>query len=456
MKSKILSRQLRRAFGTADIEAVRDLIAGRGADPTADNVETPADLATRFIRFVDMVEETYAQADRDVALRTRSLELSSDELMQANEALQRESTGLLRASERRLRTAIDSLDSGFVLYDGDDRLVICNEHYKRMYPLSAHQMVPGTPFNVWEIAEDVTELLAERAHGKGLKLLCQIDEDVPLNVIGDPGRLRQILTNLANNAIKFTDAGEVSVLVQGVGEPCIESGGRCRIQFSVVDSGIGMTTLQQQRLFLPFSQADSSTTRKYGGTGLGLSISRQLVEAMGGTIGVESEPGKGSIFRFTIALRATVSADPWPANAGGTLAQRRALVVDDNGANRNIVRRQLASLGLLVETARDGAEALAMLRATGEAQTFDIAFIEMKMPEMDGFEATAAIRNAERESGCTARVPIVALTANALEGDRERCLAAGMDDYLAKPFRKEQLARALAANGMRAGAAPSA
>ena len=172
-----------------------------------------------------------------------------------------------------------------------------------------------------------------------------------------------------------------------------------------------MRSAGDSRLSLPFSEADSSTTRKNGGTGLGPSISRQLVEAMGGTIGVESEPGNGSIFGFTLAFCATVSADPWPANAGSTNAQRRALVVGDNGAKRNIVRRQLASVGLLVERVRNGAEALAMLRATGEAQAFDITFINMKMP--------------------------------------------GMDDYLAKPFPKEQLARALAANGMRVAAAPS-
>ena len=660
---------------------------------------------------------------------------------------EREHADATRASELRLRTAIEALDNGLVLYDSDDRLVICNTQYKDFYPRSAHLMVPGAkfediirvgaysgqhkdaigreedwidarmaqhcgfgstheqrltdsrvlrvterrtadggtvgvrvdvtalkvaqetaeaasraksqflanmsheirtplngvlgmtdlllntelneeqrrflvlaqgsgqallgiindildlskieagkleletiPFDLWGVAENVAELLAERAQSKGLELLCRIDDDVPVNAIGDPGRLRQILTNLGSNAIKFTESGEVSIMVHRLGATSSEAGARCHIQFTVSDSGIGMTHEQQQRLFRPFSQADSSTTRKYGGTGLGLVISRQLVEAMGGTIELESTPGQGSRFYFTIALAPTLSNDRWPARAASTLARRRVLVVDDNATNQDIISRQLTALGMSVQTASDGAEALAVLRAAGGAKAFDVTFIDMKMPgmngvelalairdtpaidaprmimltsqmpadgaqaareagilaylnkpvrrselenvlhelldepllatpaaadvvvpvvpgsrgrvllaednpvnrtvavsmlkqlgffvdcaangfeavraaaegqydailmdcqmpQMDGYEASAAIRRAERASsvasGRAARVRIIALTANALKGDRDLCIAAGMDDYLAKPFRKEQLARVLADN----------
>ncbi|MFN0304167.1 MAG: response regulator, partial [Burkholderiales bacterium] len=432
-------------------------------------------------------------------------------------------------------------------------------------------------FDVRQIVEDVAELLAERAQNKGLELLCEIDDDVPKTAIGDPGRLRQILTNLVSNAIKFTDAGEVEILVGCVArDTAMEADAECLLRFSIIDTGIGMTSAQRQRLFAPFSQADSSTTRRYGGSGLGLAIAKQLVETMGGEIAVESAPGHGSTFRFTVRIDAVAGSGP--TRPAGALIGRRVLIVDDNATNLSIVRRQVKSLGMTVATARDGVEALDLLRLSTPGDRFDVALIDMKMPlmsgielariirdepalaqmrlvmltslmpseggkaareagihvylnkpvrryelenvlrnllgdqvpitpepiairvnesarkahvllaednlinktvaikmlmqlgcevdwvenglkavsaatskrydlilmdcqmpEMDGFLASAAIRAAERMAAAPIPVPIVALTANALRGDRERCLAAGMTDYIAKPFRREQL-----------------
>ncbi|MGI9147550.1 MAG: response regulator, partial [Chloroflexota bacterium] len=429
------------------------------------------------------------------------------------------------------------------------------------------------PVNVQESVEDVVELLAERAHAKGLELAAFIDPRVPLGLLGDAGRIRQVLMNLVGNAVKFTEHGEVVVRVR-MDEHASTSP---TIRFEVTDTGIGISSDAAARLFQPFSQADSSTTRKYGGTGLGLAICRGLVERMGGTIGVHSQPGQGSTFYFTVVLAGTaapMSARPPLADLRGL----RALAVDDNATNRIILHEQLTAGGLLVTTVADGASALKHLReAAVEEQPFTVAVLDMhmpimdglmlaeaihadpsiastpmvlltsvgeqgpanvfaasltkparqsqllttiatvlsgpgrtgqvarrgrasatddgssernrprvlvaedtpvsqlvarrmleklgcwvdvagngreavaamqripyvavmmdvQMPEMDGFEATAEIRRIE---GSVARhTPIIAMTANALEGDQHRCLAAGMDDYVTKPVRMDEL-----------------
>ena len=485
--------------------------------------------------------------------------------------------GVLGMTELLLDTALDEEQRRFVMMahrSGEALLGIINDILDLSKIEAGKLELEAIEFNVWQIAEDVAELLAERAQGKGLELSCQIDEDVPMNAIGDPGRLRQILTNLVNNAIKFTETGEVNLLVRRV-DGCAEPGKDCRIRFEIVDTGIGMTPEVQSRLFLPFAQADSTTTRKYGGTGLGLAICRQLVEAMSGAIEVESAPGRGALFRISVCLETAPATQTYPRAGQAALVGRRVLVVDDNATNLNIVRRQTAALGMVVDTARDGFEALERLRAALNQAPYDVAIIDMKMPGMsgvelayamraeqasraprlvmltslmpsdgvraarqagilaylnkpvrraelervlrevintpgsstgaagvpsdvvkpsngrvllaednpvnktvavsmlrrlgftvevagngaeavdayrrggfdlilmdcqmpvmDGYEASAAIRATELSG---VRVPIVALTANAVQGDRERCLAAGMDDYLSKPFRKEQL-----------------
>jgi two-component system sensor histidine kinase/response regulator len=427
-------------------------------------------------------------------------------------------------------------------------------------------------FDLREAVEDVCEMLAPQAHGKGLELMAWIDDDVPATVTGDRGRLRQVLTNLLSNAVKFTERGEVAVRVRLKRR----SDGEAEVRFDVVDTGIGIPAAAVPRLFVSFAQADSSTTRRYGGTGLGLAISRQLVQLMGGEIGCESEPGVGSTFHFTarlatpatgrttrrtrhplpsalhvlvvddnatnraiveaylcardvhcasaasgaealqamhtaaragepfevvvldgqmpgmdgielaraislapslrgarrVMLTSTVDrrtaardagvhhyltkpvrrtrlletiaevmgtlapaapADVAPASASPCARAQSVLVVEDNAVNQRVIEALLDKRGFAVECAGNGREALALL----STRRYGLVFMDCQMPEMDGYEATAAIRAGE--AGGAEHLAIVAMTANAMKGDRERCLAAGMDDYLSKPLRPEEL-----------------
>ena len=429
-----------------------------------------------------------------------------------------------------------------------------------------------SPFDLRDLVEDIVETFADAIYAKGLELASFIPVRLPTALIGDQARLRQILTNLIGNAVKFTDRGEVGVRVEAVEAV----GPSVVLAFDVSDTGIGIPPEKQRRIFDAFTQADSSTTRRYGGTGLGLSIAKQLCEMMGGTIGLTSEPGRGSTFRFTarfgrqsegaplaeagiaagpvlIAARHTLNREslkdqlshwgmtvaeaetgdaifaelrdavargagyawaivdsglsdvngadlvrgikPTAANTGlriivltppdqqietapdQTLSYMRkplrlsalrahlglvepssaaiaagsgieppidavgmrVLLVEDNPVNLEVGVGILEGFGCNVETATNGVEALAL----HNQREFDIIFMDCQMPEMDGFKATAEIRKREANSGC--RTPIVALTASAIEGDREQCLAAGMDDYVAKPFTTEQMRAALAA-----------
>lgn len=246
-----------------------------------------------------------------------------------------------------------------------------------------------------------------------------------------------MLLNLVTNSIKFTERGGISVHVVGE-NPAQDS---VNLHVTVIDTGIGMTSEQCSKLFQPFVQADSSTTRRYGGTGLGLSISRRLVEIMGGRIGVESALDSGSMFWFTVPVvigQATApgARPPVPAIDGAVV--RRVLLVDDNDVNREVALAMLELLGCEADTARNGREAVDAVART----RYDLVLMDCQMPETDGYEATREIRR--RECGMPP-MPVVALTANAVIGDREKCLAAGMTDYLSKPFTLDSLRRVLAA-----------
>ena len=292
----------------------------------------------------------------------------------------------------------------------------------------------------FDLAAEVREavsLLRAPAQAKRLELRCLIAPDLPTAVFGDSGRLRQVLMNLMSNAIKFTAKGHVAVHVDVAREGADDFLAR----FVVQDTGIGIPVEARPRLFRSFSQADNSTTRRFGGTGLGLAISKRLVELMGGDIGVDSEPGRGSRFWFTVQLgRRLARAAGAPATtptAHRAARGGRVLVVDDNPVNQKLASRQLVRLGYQVEVASNGRDGIDLLFA----QPFDVVLMDCQMPEMDGFEATAEIRR--REAAAGRRTPVIALTANAMSGDRDRCLAAGMDDYLAKPTTLEGLAAVL-------------
>ena len=290
-------------------------------------------------------------------------------------------------------------------------------------------------FDLRVLISDEMSLFRAAAQRKGVRLTHSIADNVPSALRGDSMRLRQVLTNLLGNGLKFTDAGEVSLAVSATSdEP-----GRHSLRFVVRDSGIGIEPAAMERMFRPFTQADGSTTRRFGGTGLGLAISHQLVGMMGGRIDVSSEPGRGSVFEVCLAL--DEAAGPAPAArprhvahdaaaAGRSLHGMRVLLAEDNPVNAEVGRAMLESLGIEVSLATDGAAAL----AEATSMPCDAILMDCQMPEMDGFEATRRIRAAG-----LLRLPIIALTANAMAGDRERCVAAGMDDYLAKPYTREGL-----------------
>jgi PAS domain S-box-containing protein len=294
-------------------------------------------------------------------------------------------------------------------------------------------------FDIRRLLESTAKVLGVRASSKGLELATEIAPDVPARLLGDPARLRQILVNLMGNAIKFTDAGSVKVLVERVAR----EGPEVELHFRIQDTGIGIPREKQDLVFRPFVQADSSTTRRFGGTGLGLTISSQLAARMNGRLWVESEEGQGSTFHFSACFGAaaeTASA-PRAVPAGGNTANGhatlRVLVVEDNPVNRLVATRLIEMQNHVVAAVTNGKEALERL----EVEAFDCILMDVQMPVMDGFEATAAIRRRERETG--GAIPVIAMTAHAMAGDLERCLTAGMNAYVTKPVNAADLFAAI-------------
>jgi PAS domain S-box-containing protein len=291
---------------------------------------------------------------------------------------------------------------------------------------SGNLQLEATPLRLRAMLRQVTRTLSVRASEKGLVFDCQVSGDVPDALIGDKVRLRQVLMNLAGNAIKFTERGEVtlSVRTQSLAgtEACLE--------FAVRDTGIGISASDLERIFKPFAQADSSTARRFGGTGLGLSISANLISLMGGRLWAESEPGQGSTFIFTVSfpLGDEQGAEEEPSGdlPAATRRPLNVLLVEDNPANQKVATYILEAAGHTVDVASDGQQALRM----SAADRHDVILMDVQMPGMDGLQTTGAIR--ARESG--RRVPVIAMTAHAMSGDRERCHAAGMDGYLSKPI----------------------
>jgi len=289
------------------------------------------------------------------------------------------------------------------------------------------------PFVLKDLIDGAVEVFKPQATRKGLSLVGIVASSPADAFVGDPTRVRQIIFNLLSNALKFTDRG--GVMLRASAEPV--DGGMARVVLAVTDTGIGISSEQQQRLFKPFSQVDSSITRRFGGSGLGLSIVKQLAELMQGDVTVSSLPGSGATFIVTLKLKPTVieNVAPVPAKLAvaasvpaSARAQRRALVVDDNPINCEVMLRQLKVLGIPADSAADGFAGFSTWRGGG----YDIVFADVHMPLMDGFTMTGEIRAIETAES-RKRTPIVAVTADAMAGEEERCKAAGMDDYLAKP-----------------------
>jgi CheY-like chemotaxis protein len=297
------------------------------------------------------------------------------------------------------------------------------------------------PFDLECLIEEVFDLVSSKAREKSLELVCWYPAAVSSRFVGDEGRIRQILTNLVSNAVKFSDSGYVLAEV----EATQLSGGQCTVRISIHDSGIGVSQDNLKNLFTRFSQADPTIARRFGGTGLGLSIVKQIVELMGGGIDVQSTEGEGSTFTCCLPLKVEPAAahsplvspapelGPVPAKTGAF----KVLVADDNRVSQKLACALLTRLGCDVDTADNGAAAVEKV----SQHEYGLVFMDCVMPEMDGFAATTAIRSL---AGKGAAVPIVALTASATTEDRDRCFAVGMDGFLTKPIRSEQLAQWLA------------
>jgi PAS domain S-box-containing protein len=308
-----------------------------------------------------------------------------------------------------------------------------------------------TDFSLRAALADTLRVLAVRAHTKGLELISHVQSDVPDALIGDAGRLRQVLLNLVGNAIKFTDEGEVQVRVEvREATTALPSSDWVDLRFTVRDTGIGIAKDQQERIFRAFEQEDTSTTRKYGGTGLGLAIASRLVALMDGQITVESEPGWGSSFIFTVQFRRQLHQSHMEANdqiysvasspdqpVTPSSIPLRILVAEDNDFNAQLMEQLLGRRGHQVQIVNNGREAL----ARAEDGTFDLLLLDVHMPELDGFQVVRAVRERERTSGD--HLPIIALTARSRQEDREQSLAAGMDDFLTKPIQAAELQTAI-------------
>ena len=312
-----------------------------------------------------------------------------------------------------------------------------------------------TPFEIRPLVEGVVAILSPRSQGRGIELSCSVQPEAAGVFLGDAGRLRQVLLNLAGNAVKFTQQGAVSIIVDVIRD----AEGRPLFKAKVTDTGIGVSEAAKSRLFKTFSQADASTARRYGGSGLGLVICKRIVERMGGEIDFESREGEGSVFWFSVPLlaesqsptrktpEASLNAAPIPACPAASLADPtecrlqpqclRILVVDDNGVNQQVAVGLLNKMGHCADVADDGDQAVD-LAARGD---YDLVLMDMQMPRVDGLMATRLIRQLPPPKNA---IPIIAMTANAMVGDREACLAAGMDDYVSKPVDRRRLSKMLA------------
>ncbi len=337
-----------------------------------------------------------------------------------------------------------------IYQSGENLLTIINDILDLSKMEAGKMRLSEQPFDLAAMLHSTLELLVPRSETKHLSLRCEIAPEAHWNVIGDEGRLRQVVVNLLGNALKFTDAGTITLRLL----PLKSYGRRLKLRIEVEDTGCGIPVAMQSRLFQSFVQVDGSHTRVQGGTGLGLAISRQIVEMMGGRIGVDSEPGLGSTFWFELKLeRGMASAEggrvglasfAGAAAAGDTVPPMMVnaldvLLVEDNPANQEVARLMLKRLGHQVVVAADGEQGLARLAE----RRFDAVFMDCQMPVLDGFEATRRLR-AGQVPGADPTVPVIALTAYAMAGDRDRCLAVGMNHYLSKPLRKRDVATALA------------
>jgi signal transduction histidine kinase/CheY-like chemotaxis protein/HPt (histidine-containing phosphotransfer) domain-containing protein len=410
-------------------------------------------LASGFNNMLDQIQERDAHLEEQVAERTKDLmqaknaaesasRAKSEFLANMSHEIRTPMNGVLGVADLLLQTALPEKQQQLVRTiraSGKNLLYIINDILDFSKIEAGKLVLESINFDLRELIDGIYDLFSNKASEKGLTLTSKVHDNVLDIVYGDPVRLRQILTNLIGNAIKFTDSGTVHINTELIKQ---KNDKICVLRFEVCDTGIGLVQEQKEGIFDTFSQADNSTTRKYGGTGLGLTISRQLVELMDGEIAVSSELDRGACFWFTVSLQ--VPADQEVALSEYQQEQLkidsnphqygcRVLLAEDNITNQIVAEGMIELYGCKVDLAVNGREASQAVRD----QQYDLILMDCQMPELDGYSATNEIREFEKQTGGS-RTPIVALTAHAMDGDRERCLVAGMDDYLSKPLRQAQ------------------
>ena len=422
---------------------------------------------------VGVLAETFNLMANDISTTQKNLLASKEAAEAANRAksdflakmsheIRTPMNGVIGITELLLRTNLSEKQQKFgetITRSANSLLTIINDILDFSKIEAGKLELEHVEFDLKEIVEDTVDLLKEIASNKGINLVSKFQHATPLFVFGDPNRLRQVLNNLIHNAIKFTEKGDVTIQAQ-IKRPH-NSTLKIEVTFEVIDTGIGISEKNQIKIFNSFAQADDSTTREYGGTGLGLTICQQLVNLMGGSIEINSKPGKGSNFNFRLQFKLSdknhildikpnvidknlIGNKELITNTKRSIPKEKnmpahILLVDDDPINRDVAMGMLSDLGCEITVAMNGIEAI----ENYQLHTHDLILMDCNMPEMDGYSATQEIRNLESEHNIDQTIPIIALTANAMAGDRLKCLESGMSDYLSKPYTYDELKKAL-------------